>query len=260
MGLFDIFKKKEGKEENNKLSLEQILKAAATEPSYRPELYKRLMSDDLVVITKGNIPTTKDGVVEKDTQVSIISFPDGKIPVFTAIERIFDKGIIKEEVQQITLKGENLFNLAKGATFVLNPYSDFGKVLLPVEIERMILGINTLPHNDLSQVEFKKDTKIQIGQPAKYPTQIVTDLIALYSERPNIKAAYLGWILVEGSFERPHYVFGIEVDNDYEKGARETGETAKKNLPQDDFMDIVDMGIKSVISDYLKQTKPFYSK
>jgi hypothetical protein len=30
------------------------------------------------------------------------------------------------------MTGENLFDLAKGATFLLNPYSEYGKELLPV--------------------------------------------------------------------------------------------------------------------------------
>jgi hypothetical protein len=63
--------------------------------------------------------------------VSILKLTDGRIPVFTAKERIFDKEVIKEKVTYLAMKGEDLFNLAKGASFVLNPYSDYGKELFP---------------------------------------------------------------------------------------------------------------------------------
>ncbi len=38
-----------------------------------------------------------------------------------------NKDIVKEEVEYMQMKGKNLFDFAKGATFLLNPYSDYGK-------------------------------------------------------------------------------------------------------------------------------------
>jgi hypothetical protein len=54
MGLFDIFKKKNRQPGFTNLSLEDLLQKAATKPEYRPEFYKRLLSDKLVVITSDN--------------------------------------------------------------------------------------------------------------------------------------------------------------------------------------------------------------
>ncbi len=49
------------------------------------------------------------------------------MPIFTTTDRIFDKGIVKEQVRFLQMKASNLFEIAKGTTFILNPYSDLAK-------------------------------------------------------------------------------------------------------------------------------------
>ena len=138
MGLFDIFKKKPNNTDEENI-LETTLRKAATDPVFRAEFYKRLLSEKLVVLTDKTLPEGHQ-IVRENTEVNIATLADGKIPVFTSTRRIFDKGIIKEEVPFLELKGEDLFNLATGATFILNPYSDYGKELLPNEIANIING------------------------------------------------------------------------------------------------------------------------
>src|SRR5436189_4436612 len=142
MGLFDLFKKKADNSKQSNFNAENIIEAtlrkASTEPAFRGEFYKRLLSEKLIVLTgKSNLP---EGVqtVQENTNINLVTLTDGKIPVFTSTSKIFDKGIIKEQVPFLEMKGEDLFNLATGATFILNPYSDYGKELLPNEIESLL--------------------------------------------------------------------------------------------------------------------------
>ena len=259
MGLFNIFKNKKANtiQEDN-LDLETIVKKAATEPAYRPSLYKRLLSDSLFVIVQDNGMSDGEHTLKKDTQVGIVSYPDGKIPIFTSTQRIFDKGIIKEEIKYLAMKGEELFKITKGATLVLNPYSDYGKELLPVEVEKMISG--TILTDRAKNLTLKVDTKVQIGQPAKYPTEIVNSLKELFSNRPNVKAAYLGWIYNPSLGDPPHLIFGLDADGDFKTLTQEAGFTAQQHLVEGEFADFVQMDIGSGISDYLKGTTPFYKK
>ncbi|MBK8873845.1 MAG: SseB family protein [Bacteroidetes bacterium] len=118
-------------------------------------------------------------------------FVDGKIPVFTSTERIFDKGVVKEQVEFMQMKGENLFRLAKGATFLLNPYSDYGKELLSDEVEKMLSG-NILNVN-AKTITIQKETKVQIGQPTKYPTDIINSLKVLFADKPKYQSS-LPWV------------------------------------------------------------------
>ncbi|MBK8874397.1 MAG: enhanced serine sensitivity protein SseB C-terminal domain-containing protein [Bacteroidetes bacterium] len=42
----------------------------------------------------------------------------------------------------------------------------------------------------------EKETKCKIGQPTKYPTDNINSLKVLFADKPNIKAAYLGWFTI----------------------------------------------------------------
>ena len=251
MGLFDLFKKQPKQPEKNFTEFEHILMKAANEPAYRAEFYKRLLSDNLVVLTAKD-DQTNSGTLEEGTTVSFISFQDGKIPVFTSTERIFDKGIIKEEMSYMALKGEDLFVNTKGATFILNPYSDFGKELLPDEIQSLLDGtILTRDHN-------------QIGQPSKYPTEIVESLKVLFSGSPIVNKAYLGWVYDASSGLPPHYIFAIDADGDLEGIVHQAGFTAKQHHNPDDVVDFIQIdhneGEKGLSNYFIQQTKPFYER
>ena len=141
MGILDIFKKKKTDSSFPQNELEQCLMRAASETSAQKEFYQKLLWNQLYVLTTED-DAIKEGLqtLETDTTVQFVTFEDGQIPVFTSTNRFFDKGVIKEEVPYMSLKGQDLFELAKGATFVLNPYSDYGKELIPEEIENLLNG------------------------------------------------------------------------------------------------------------------------
>lgn len=259
MRLFDFIKKDSGQTRHDNLSLEMLVQKAVTEPAFRAEFYKRLLSDELVVITSKSNLVNGNQLLQEGTNVNLVSYPDGKIPVFTSTERIFDKGIIKEEVEYLRMKGENLFGLTKGATFLINPYSDYGKELLPEEVEKMLSG-NIFTENTKT-LTIEKVTEVQIGQPAKYPTDIVNSLKILFANKPNVKAAYLGWIYDPASGEPPHYIFGLDANGDLKSLTQEAGFTAKQFLSSGEFVDFINVDDKGGISEYfLKSVDPFYER
>jgi hypothetical protein len=258
MGIFDIFKKKTASPSGNENRLERALRKATTEAAYRPEFYNRLLAEKLVVLTAPTSLPEGVQILEKDTNVNIVSLQDGKIPVFTSTERIFDKGIVKERVPFLEMKGEDLFKLAKGATFILNPYSDFGKELLPAEIENMLNG--TVLTAGSKKMIIEKETQVQLGQPANYPTDMVNALKTLFAGKQLVKKAYLGWIFNPASGEPPHYIFALDIEGDTQSITNEAGFTAKQFLSPDDIIDFIHID-KSAFSDYfVKQTEPFYER
>ena len=147
MGIFDIFKKKKTESTFPENELEQNLMKASTDASARNEFYTKLLWNELIVLTNGH-SDSEEGVktLEKDTTVQFVTFENGQIPVFTSTNRIFDKGIVKEQVPFMAMKGQDLFGVAKGATFILNPYSDYGKELIPQDIQ---FGYQLLPSESL---------------------------------------------------------------------------------------------------------------
>lgn len=180
MGIFDIFKKKKTASTFPENELEKTLMQATTDASARHEFYLKLLWNELIVLTIGH-DNSQEGyrTLEKDTKIQFVTFENGKIPVFTSTNRIFDKGVINEEVPFIALKGQSLFSLTKGATFILNPYSDYGKELVPNEIENLLDGSIFDQNNEMT---IEKETEVQIGQPANYPIDIEDDMSSITNE------------------------------------------------------------------------------
>jgi hypothetical protein len=259
MGLFDRFKKKSKITEHSSANLEALLKKAAKEPAYRSEFYKQLLKSELVVMTRNDGPPKGKFVAKEDTKISILSFEEHRIPVFTSIERIFDKEVVKQQVSYAKLQADVIFKMLPGKTLLLNPYSDYGKELLPNEIERLLSG--GFFTDAVKPVVVTKNSAFAIGQPAKYPTEVVKSLIELFSNKPNVYAAYLGWIQNSSTDEPPHLIFGIDAVNDWDNIVQEAGFTVHQILNKNDFVDFIQISNGNSISDYfLKSTTPFYKK
>ena len=261
MGLFNFLRKKSNQSKPDDFEhenvIEECLRRAATEPAYRLEFYEKLLSAKLVVLTNESSLPNGGQILKKGTTVNIVKLPDGRIPIFTSNARIFDKGVIKHEVPVLTMKGGDLFNLATGATFILNPYSDYGKELLPNEIGNLLKG--TILTDNHKQITIQQETKVQIGHPAIYPTNIVNSLNKLFRERPGVKAAYLGWIFNPSSGEPAHLIFAFDIEGDRQTVTAEAGFIAHQWSKPDEIIDFIQIDEHRGLSDYFtKQTKPFY--
>ncbi|WP_338840930.1 SseB family protein [Flavobacterium ginsenosidimutans] len=139
MGLFDIFKNKKTEFPENEL--EKCLMQAASNFSTQKEFYHKLLESQLFIVTSENtISEIGSQTPEQNTTVQCFIFENGHIPIFTSVNRIFEKGIMEKNVPYLTLKGQDLFEVLNGATFVLNPFSDFAKELIPEEIESILNG------------------------------------------------------------------------------------------------------------------------
>lgn len=258
MGLFDIFKKKKKTEsafpENE---LEKALMKASSDWSARKGFYMKLLWNELYVLTSENSSREEGAkVLEKGTMVDIVSFETGEIPVFTSTNRIFDKGVIKTEVPFIAMKGQDLFRVTKGATLILNPYSPYGKELLPNEIESLLNG-SIFEQEHGHQIE--EDTPVRIGQPKIYPQELVKELNKLFKKHPEVKDAYLAMIEMKPETE-PHLIIALDMDGDLRSVTNYAGPLAEKVL-NNQMIDFIQIDDKGGISDYfLKETQPFYRR
>jgi len=255
MGLTDIFKAKKGKTEpENKL--EDLLIKSVNEPAYRPEFYKALLEEDLVILTETQLGAEGEKILKENTKIKVVALADGRIPVFTSVKRIHDRDEMKQNVNFIKLKGIDLFRIFdEQTTVILNPYSDFSKILLPDEIKKMRTGELLRPDK---QINIQKETKIRIGQPAKYPNELVNSLSIYCSRRKEIRGAYLAQIQYSPN-DKPHLLFGIDVENNADGIFNEVSEAIRPHIPQGDMVDFIKIDSKNNVSEYLtKQTKPVY--
>lgn len=254
MSFFDFFKKKPEAQQPESLPLEALLQKAATEPAFRAEFSSRLPQEQLIIITEGS-DNQGSHTLQADTSINIVTLADGRIPVFTSNDRIFDQGVIKEEVHILQIKAADLFEMTRGATLVINPFSPYGKDLLPDEIGRMLDGSLM----DSKKITIQKDTQVQIGQPANYPDELIASLQKLFAERPNVSKAYLGWIYNPESDDPPHYIFSIDADGDFQSTVNEAGFTAKEFLQPSEVVDFVKFG-QGTLDDYFERCEPFYKR
>ncbi|MCC8408623.1 enhanced serine sensitivity protein SseB C-terminal domain-containing protein [Mucilaginibacter sp. UR6-1] len=263
MGIFDWLKTKkevsaplEVPEPANRL--EAVLQKAASEPAYRLEFYQLLLSEDLVVITQDTGLPEGSFIAEENTTISIATLSDGRVPVFTSTDRIFDKGVIRHQVPFVAMKGKDLFKMTSGAKFILNPYSDYGKELLAEEITNMLNGTVLEPVHQ--QITVEKETQVLIGQPASYPEKLVESLKILLATKPAVKAAFLAFIHDPSSGIEPHYIIGLDMDSADQTVNNEVGFLAQSHLGPGEIVDLILVSKDNGISSYFRSTTPFYKR
>lgn len=242
--------------------LEEVLVAACTEPSARPEFYQLLLESELFLLTPDTPQQEGRRVLEADTKVSFVHLQNANgpfLPIFSSQQRL------KEAINQIgqsygflALHGKDLFPLLAQhpPTAVLNPGAAYGKELTADEIRRIADG--SFIRNEGRVVQ--KATQVLIGQPAKYPTELVAALQKLFAKHASVQAAYLGWIHDPSSGEPPHLIIGIECSGEMRKISQEAGITSQGLVGDGEFVDFIQVGggKGSLDSYFKKQTQPFY--
>jgi len=251
MNLFNFLKKK------RTISFEELLKKAADKSSYRTEFINRILDENLLIISNSNLGPERFTKLEQGAKINVLRLKDGRIPVFTSKERVHDKGIFNGDANYIEAKAKDIFELLRGATLILNPYSDYGKEFNPEEIQRILDGT----YFKSREIKIEKATEVKIGQPAKYPTDVVDALIKLFSNRPEVINAYLGWIHYPETVEPPHYIFAIETIGDWRTLSDEAGFLVQQILGADDIIDFIPIKDGSGLDGYfINKVKPFYAK
>ncbi len=242
--------------------LEEVLIAACTDTSARPEFYRQLIESELYLLTPDSHQQEGRMTLEKDTRISFVNFQGANgtfLPIFTSRERL------QESVNQmgqtygfLVLRGESLFSILTQhpQPAVLNPGAAYGKELTSDEIKRMVDGSILKTEGRVVQ----KATQVLLGQPAKHPIELIAALQRLFAKQPSVEAAYLAQIHDPSSGEKPHLIIGIEASGDFQKIVGEAGVTAQGLLGKEEFADFIQVGggTGSFDSYFKKQTKPFY--
>jgi hypothetical protein len=257
MGILDIFRRKRKNNNFPANELEKIFIEAASNMAARKKFYVKLLWNDLFVLTTEEQGTEEGSVIlEKGSNVAFTTFDEGVIPIFTSTDRIFDKGIIKTQVRFLSMKGKDLFSLAKGATFILNPFSDYQKELLPQEIDALLDG-TLLKENNKFVVD--EDTNVLIGQPEKYPEELVKALSILFKNKPAVQSAYLGLIKFNNNDNPPHLIVGLKITCNIEEITNEAIPITEQFCEEHSIVDFIQINKECGVSDYfVNQTEPFY--
>jgi len=236
--------------------LESALMRAAKEPAARPEFYRLLLSSDLFIIAsvRGRKLSGAASSIEPGEQIEIARGEmNGKPfhPVFSSLKRLDENN--RDGAEWLSFNGRALFEMTKGATFVLNPGSEYGKELLAEEIAWMLSPATA------RQIQIDKPTQVLIGQPAVYPQALVDALKALFATRPEVASAHL--VQIGYPDQEPHPLIGVETAGHWEGLSGDIGRTLAAAAPglTVDAMPI-DRSEKDGLSAALIEVQPFYTR
>lgn len=242
-------------------ALERALRLAATHPEHRPEFCRILLESDVLVLGSTDAIGDGRGEIPAGAQVSIVNWekPDGTpvTPFFSSVEAL--RRAIDEESRVLTLRARDLFELTRGATLFLNPRSSYGKEFFPQEIEALLAtGISAVP----SSRAVEKPTPVLLGQPAEYPSAMVSSLAALLAKHPQVKSAYLCLMHNSESQEPPALLVGIEGEGDLGAAMNEAGSVAADTSPEGVPVDIarIERGKEGLSAYFFTSGKPFYER
>ena len=236
--------------------LEEALLRAATEPAARPLFYQGLLQEEVLVVlhpqenlAKGEITPTEG----MEIQLQVLT--DGKIPVFTALERIREGAVELADLSYLRLRGFDLFQMVQGTDCALNPFSAVGKLLPAQELADLLAG-------HLTGADAGQQVQVTLGEPTDYPTALADALRAYCATNPAIERAYLAQMQLQNSPEPPRLLLAFQaVDND-PAFLQEVGPVVQPHVEGQQTLDmlLIDPTSPEPINQYFLQTEPFYQK
>lgn len=236
--------------------LERSLVKAAQNPSHRPQFYRDLVKSDVFVLSADPRSDRSSGrrVLEAETTVQLRHMvSDGKqyLPFYTSIERI---PVDATEVSYLGMNALDLFTMVVGTPLLLNPGWEFGKEFTVGETASIVDGTIEKP---LSSRVVSAATKVVIGQPKNYPTELVAALTDFLRTRRSVKRAWLAHFHDPSQDDPPHTLIAIDAEGDFSEATTGIGIVI-------DSVPILDPPVDVTSSDgiagYFETQPPFYER
>ncbi len=269
MGLFGNKKKKDSKQQKPKvikqmkgkktdlIEFTELMTKAALEPVYRSDFYRRILDEEFFVILAGADLPDGEVVLSEIGKFILATLPDGKVPIFTQLNRIYDKEIVKSEIRYMKIKADFLFNMVAGNTLIINPFSNYSKLLTPEEIEKIKSG--TVLYDTSRSREVTRNEKMAIGQPKEYNMDLIEALKIQYTDHPGIKSAYIAMVQYVDRGLPPNLIIAVDTDEEFDEIANDTGFTAEQFLENNEIIEVMKLDKSSHFYGYFINAVPFYT-
>lgn len=145
MGLFDFLQRwtKPKPAFQASSTLDELLMLAGHDPAYWPEFYRRMLVEQLVVLTGQTPHEVAEQQANHEVEqppLKVLVQADGTVPIFTSPDRIFDQGGTHKVVAFTQMNGRRLLEHLHGIPLVLNPYSPLHRKLSAVEVDQILSG------------------------------------------------------------------------------------------------------------------------
>ncbi|WP_303311722.1 enhanced serine sensitivity protein SseB C-terminal domain-containing protein [Hymenobacter sp. BT730] len=246
-------------EPNN--ALEVALLQAAQDPAFRSMFYQELLRQELVILpaVDEENPTTGLVIPEPGMQIQLQVLNDGKLPVFSSLDRVYENGAVSGDVAYMLVPGIDFFRMVQGAECVLNPFSPFGKLLTVPELEDLLAGNLT---DNGPQTGPDGDKQVSLGQPEERPEALIHAVRVFCASHPAIETVYLAQLTVEDSPTPPRLLLGFTIDNEDTSLFPEMGPIVQGHLQQDQTIDLmlINPSADDPLANYFRSTEPIYQR
>jgi hypothetical protein len=239
--------------------MERSLLRAATDPAHRPQFYRDFVASQIFVINAGEPPgpdgetTLREGYSMRLQTVEM----DGKtyLPIFSSLPRL--QAALQGQARYVALNALEFLKITRGADLVLNPGADYGKVFTAAEVESILDGSIGRPQETYVVPE---ETRVLIGQPANYPTELVEALKRLFAERKDVKRAWLAHFQDPARDAKAHSLVALEVAGEWDEIAAAVVIVARDTPFPDPPLDLLQITGQEGVEDYFKSIEPFYER
>ncbi|MBX0289320.1 enhanced serine sensitivity protein SseB [Hymenobacter sp. HSC-4F20] len=237
--------------------LEQLLMQAAVEPQFRSPFYQALLGEEVVVVMAGKEDQEPGEITPTEgMEIQLQALHDGKIAVFTAVERIFDNGAVPEgSVAYMRLRGHDFFTMVQGADCALNPFSAVGKLLAADEIQALLSG-------QLFEMPDPQDMQVSLHQPEPEPTELLAGLREYSATQPHIRAVYLTEMRMQHNPQEARLLLAFDTEEKDPAFLQELGPIIQGKIGEAQFVDLmlIDPTSEEPLVQYLLQTTPVYQR
>ena len=230
--------------------LERALVRAVKEPAAGPDFYRLLLESRLLVLgtAEGQEGATEEFSLAPGSRLNLVTgLKDGHqyLPVFSSVARMQD--FVKQESKYLSINGRALLELTRGGPITLNPASQYGKELSPLEVKQLLDGSISQP-------------RIIAGE-AVYPMALVEALTSVLAARPDIETAWMIQVTFADRDGQPHPLVGIETTGDWPSLMQAIQAAAETSVPGMVFdIQRVDRRNPAGMTSALLQAVPFYQR
>jgi hypothetical protein len=167
------------------------------------------------------------------------------LPIFSSMARMQE--FVTQETKYLSINGRALLELTRGGPIILNPASQYGKELSPLEVQQL-LGGPTPPSKEF----------FSVGK-AAYPMPLVEALTPVFAARPDIETAWMIQVTFADRANQPHPLVGIETAGDWPSLMQAIQAAAEAHVPGMLFdIQRVDRRNPVGLTSALIQAEPFY--
>lgn len=235
-------------------SLNGLLEQAYENPAYRPELFRRMLLEQLFVLVAEEIDFSEaeDGMVP----LSPLRFADGELPVFTSLEQL-KANPAYHHWPYAGMKGRELLGLLPDVDYLVNCFNEPSLRLSPALRKRLLAGESTL-RMEVAPIE-DEEVVVMLPEHDDYPNDLVAALQTVLSGQPRVRAAYL-LCVTQSSLGRPRFAVYLEVEGAFDQVAKEVGEVASYFVTAPGMKVNVLQAQPNVhnLMDYVLSTPPIY--